>query len=176
MDDEVFFTEDWAYGDWPDADVNAVFEAYREHLAQLAPKLPPDVQTLSQTNLHDGLIRCIVLDWTAATLLLELRCGDLRVGYFDLDLLYQQVSLTPADVEALATLARASGSELLYDEVDMEDSAFFHRILSINGREWSLHEVTIQFKRLTLTRTPCENRKFGWRKRRFIEIGVNRNE
>ena len=170
-----FFTRGWIYGGWE----KAVVVAYREHVARLSPHLPPDVQALTQTNLHDGLIRRLVLDRKAATLLMELRCGDLCVGYFDLDLLYQQATLTPADVEALSVLAlnRARGSEFLYDEVDMEENGFFcHRILAIeSSRESPLHEVAIIFKGLTLTRTPRENRKFGWRKRRFIEIGATSN-
>lgn len=160
-----YFTEAWR-GDMSDEARN-VFTAYRQHLASITPELPPAVRELAfETNLHDGLIRRIV--WDGDSLRLELRCGDLRVGYFDLDLSYEQVTLSAPEVKALSDLAQNKNASALYDEVDMEEpGAFAHRILFWRGLSAD-QEVTIRFRGLGLTKTPQPNREFRRLKSRFV--------
>ena len=162
-----YFTEAW-HGETNDAASNAVFGKYRQHLAHLLPHLPPDVQTLAtRTNLHDGLLHRLVADPQQASLSLTLRCGDLQVGYFDLELHYFQVLFTPSLTEDLAGLiANPSNddlhyygrrSEALYDEVDMEEDWFVHRIL-FESRNSDYQELTVRFKQLHLRMTPRDSR------------------
>ncbi len=154
-----YFTEAW-HGDTSEK-ADEVLGAYRQHLAGIVPRLPPSVRELaSETNLHDGRIRRVVLD--GDTLLMELRCGDLQDGYFDLDLSYEQAVLSGSDVEALRGLAGAKNAEALYDEVDVEaPGAFVHRILFWLWRDGgSYQEVTIRFQGLALTKTPQPGRGF----------------
>jgi hypothetical protein len=133
-----YFTLKWLHSDTEDADHN-VFEKYREHLAPLLPQWSSDVQTLANcTNLHDGFVRELSGNRDKATLFLRLRCGDLRVGYFDLDLHYSGALFSPFDWTTLSAMkAERIGrkSEALYDEVDEEDGLFVHRILFFWSRK-----------------------------------------
>ena len=156
-----YFTSAWARGELED-EAGTAFADYKKHLASLLPKLPPDVLTLAtNSNLHDGMLLQNVLDTEQATLLLTLRCGDLQVGYFDLELHYLHV-LSPPATEGLAKLVANPSrgdlhhSESLYDEVDIEGDVFVHRILFYTRRTY--HEVTVRFRQLRLLTTPREDR------------------
>jgi hypothetical protein len=176
-----YFTPEWHSGEIEDED-NIVYKRYKAHLAPLLPKWLPDVQTLAaRINLHDGLIRECSWKPDEAELFLRLRCGDLRVGYFDLDLHYSGVLLSPLEWGTLLLLSANKNSSALYDEVDKENGRFVHRILfllsrwgrsprRINAyrhiklplrrakREFYYREITIRFERLHLVTTPRECR------------------
>ncbi len=162
-----YFTEQWLNDEMDNEAQLAVVKDYQRHLAALMPRLPPDVQTLAASiSLHDGLLSRAVVDTEQATLRLTLRCGDLQVGYFDLDLHYLQVLFTPEAIENLAGLIANPSledlhnmyrcSEALYDELDMEGEIFVHRILFLRGDDW--HELTVRFGQMHLRTTPREFR------------------
>jgi len=162
-----YFTEPWLRDEMDDEAERAVVKDYRRHVAALMPHFSPDLQTFAASiSLHDGLLSRAVADMEQATLRLTLRCGDLQVDYFDLELYYLQVLFTPEAVENLAGLAANPSledmhnmhrcSEALYDELDMEGEIFVHRILFLLGREW--HELTVRFKQMQLRTTPREFR------------------
>lgn len=176
-----YFTEEAMHWDGPPGRAKAVFDAYKAHLARLWPHLSPEMQALTEIDLQDGLLRQIVLDRRAATTILRLRCGCFQTfegvpaGYFDLDIRYRQIALTPAGVEQLQEAARDRRTEVLYDELDREpEGVFVHRLLC-DGEERS-HEMTIRFHTLELVRTPREQRhgRLGWPRRRFLEIPAAR--
>ena len=150
-----FFTRSWCDGDMSDADAEGVQQRYQDHLARIVPRLSDPVRRLAtEVNVHDGLIRRIQFDPSSKTLCLELRCGDLQVGYFDLDLVYGEATLTPDDLDRLDRLASDAEAEALYDEVDILGDAYSHRILF-----WPSLEVEIEFRALTLQVTPRPNRE-----------------
>jgi hypothetical protein len=157
-----YFTSAWARGELEDESGTA-FAEYKKHLAFLLPQMPPDVRILAtNTNLHDGMLLKKVLDTEQDTLLLILRCGDLQVGYFDLELHYLHMPSVPPATEGLESLVANPSrknlhrSEALYDEVDMEGDVFVHRILFYTRRTY--HEVTVRFTQLRLRTTPREDR------------------
>ena len=160
-----YFTPAWHSGELDDT--YQPFEEYKKHLALLFPLWPPQVQTLATINLHDGLLWQMTADKEQETLLLKLRCGDLQVSYFDLELCYLGVEFSPAAIENLAGLIanpsdqdlkrRGRHSEALYAEVDMEGGMLVHRIL-FESRNADYHELTVQFKRLKLEITFREGR------------------
>lgn len=181
-----YFTPAWHSSGIEDED-NAIYKKYPGHLALLLPHWPPDVQRLAgRINLHDGLIRELAWNIGEATLHLRLRCGDLQVGYFDLDLDYSGMLLSPLDWGSLLLLKGSVKnerrfSEALYDEVDEEAGRFVHRILfflSRRGRSsrrinvyrgvksphrraklmFQYREITIRFDALRITITPRESR------------------
>ena len=109
---------------------------YREHLLPLLRRWPTPVRMLANSiSLHDGFIRNFVWDTQESTLFLRLRCGDLQVGYFDLDLHYSGVLFSQLDWTSLTALSANKNSSALYDEVDEEDGRFVHRILFISYRK-----------------------------------------
>jgi len=139
-------------------------KAYKEHLAPLLPQWPCDVQRLAtRISLHDGLIRELSWNTDEATLFLRLRCGDLQVGYFDLNLHYSGVLFPPLGLESLAVLKSDKVGSALYDELDEEGKCFVHRILFISREKikegwFEYYEAVIRFQQLHLVTTPRENR------------------
>lgn len=158
-----FFTPAWHRGELDDGPDTA-FEDYRRHLAPLLPRLPPDVQTLASTNLHDGLLFHLVTNGDA--LQLSLRCGDLRVGYFDAALDYFGVLPSAEFTKTLEEIAPVTSrraakrntrcSEALYAEIDVDGEWIVHRILFIAGN--SYHELTVRFRDLALLTHRRNNR------------------
>lgn len=131
-----YFTPAWHSGDLDDAS-DCAFEDYQRHLAGLLPGLPPEVQTLATSiNIHDGLLWAAKANPEQESLRLVLRCGDLQVGYFDLELEYK-ATVSAELTEALRNLSVVRlnqpltpyPTEALYDEVDREGEFLVHRIL-----------------------------------------------
>jgi hypothetical protein len=152
-----FFTREWANGELPDDEWAETAAAYRRHLDLLLPSLPESVARLArEINLHDGLIRRVSVDRRADELVLNLRCGDLQTGYFDLDLVYLGVDLSSVDLVTLANCARDPETELVYDEVDLDaQENYLHRILF-----GPAGEVSIPFSRLQVECTAQPDRSF----------------
>ena len=108
---------------------------YREHLLPLLRQWPTPVRMLANSiSLHDGFICKFAWDTQKATLFLRLRCGDLQVGYFDLNLHYFGVLLSPLDWGNLLAISTSRMCSALYDEVDEENGRFVHRILFVSYR------------------------------------------
>ena len=84
-----FFTMAWWRGEQGGSDTDALFEAYRAHVATLRQQLPADrvpvLDALETVAAHDGKLRNLRLDVAAATLLLELDAywpgGRLALAY-----------------------------------------------------------------------------------------------
>jgi hypothetical protein len=130
---------------------------YQQHRAEVLPRLPGPLRALAQDiNIHDGLIRAIEIDAPARELRLALVCGDLEVGYFDLDLSYHGVRIDLVDRKVLGVIARDPETEVLYDEVDAwDEGVFVHRLLF-----WPHYrETDIVFKGLSMTRTSRLDRR-----------------
>lgn len=133
-----YFTPAWHSGNLDDETCSKMAWDYKQHLANILPSLPPEVQTLATSiNIHDGLLWKAEADPEQGLLRLALRCGDLQVGYFDLELEYQQVDFAPELIKALRRLSVVNleqlstpyPNEALYDEVDRNDALVVHRIL-----------------------------------------------
>ena len=126
-----YFTPEWHRGDVDEHPA----KKYRAHLVPLLRQWPTPVRMLANSiSLHDGLIRKFTWDTQEAALFLRLRCGDLQVGYFDLDLHYSGVVHSPLDRAWLLALSANKTSSALCDELDEEDGRFVHRILFISYR------------------------------------------
>lgn len=110
----------------------AVRQNWRDHNARIRPLLPPSLQRLQETQLHDGLIRSLRNDAGKKTLHLSLLCDD-RDGYFDLTLDYTGIQLTAQETSLLCLIAHEKSAEIYWDEIDLEGSEdapiFIHRIL-----------------------------------------------
>ena len=150
-----FFTREWCRGDLEDEDAERIPELYAEHLRALRDRLPPRVLRFSEEiNLHDGLVRDLSLDEKAGTLRVRIRAGDQQVGYYDVDLLYLGVVLDPRTVPILEKVRRDARYELLYDELDADESPQVVHRLIFSPED----EVEIRFRDLSWRRTPQDDR------------------
>lgn len=154
-----FFTQDWASGVLSDEDTEQVRSSYWQHVDSIVPKLTaPIIELAKQINIHDGLIRYVIVDRQAEKLTLALRCGDLQTGYYDLDLSYSSVEFNLDDIVTLSSVSRYRKTELLYDEVDInEQKKFIHRILV-----YPKNEISIVFTGLEITKEDRPDRHFSY--------------
>lgn len=149
-----FFTEAWMSGDMsPDEEV-AVPVLYRQHIGKILPSLFGPVRTLAtELNLHDALFQRVTIDLATDSLTSLLRCGDLQVGYFDLELRYGDVGVNSLDLSTLGAIVADPETEVLYDEVDLAERGYAHSFLFSPHRE-----TTIEFRTLSLRREAKSDR------------------
>jgi hypothetical protein len=147
-----FFTRRWATGELPTHESEAVLARYEYHLAHLAPNLPASVRVLArELVLHDARLRHARYDRAGRELRIALRAGDERLGWYDLELVYQGVILDQADVTALTRAAALLEPAIWHDEVDVAgEGHFLHRLLFWPGDE----ECEVMFRTLALTIQP----------------------
>jgi len=163
-----FFTAQWAHGsELSEEEQNAVLSAYATHVNGLLPALPATIHALARgVDLHDGLLRGVTLDRPRRRRALGLRCGELQKGYFDIDLIYQDVALADSNLAELSVIARDPKAEALYDEVDAGGSSLWvHRI-----RFWPFREVSFSFRALAMHLEPREDRVFDRLEDPYVEI------
>ena len=127
---------------------------YLAHLAALGPTLPDAARRLAnEVSLHDGLLRAV--ERTNGRLELLFRAGDQQVGYFDAWLCYDGVGIAEADAQFLQSAVGCPYIELLYDEFDVHDTGWVHRLL------WAYHEVSVRFAVIKLQVFPAAGRFDG---------------
>ena len=108
----------------------------------------------------------MVVDNEAHVLSLALRCGDLQLGYFDVDIRYSGVILTPQQLKVLSCRAYDRSTEILIDEIDTQaDGRFVHRLLF-----WPDNELGIIFSDLTIEQQCQPSRKVAYDEKPYIEI------
>lgn len=147
-----FFTREWHGGEMPDTEAERVASSYEAHLGALGPGLPNAARRLwTDVSLHDALLRNI--ERAANGLELLFRAGDNSTGYFDAQLSYHDVTLSPADEQFLRNAVGRRDVELLCDEFDEADRHWVHRFLF-----WPYHEVSVYFGAFTLAVTPAQGR------------------
>lgn len=136
----LFFTRAWATGELSTEESEAVLARYERHLERITPRLPATVRVLArELNLFDARIRRARLDRAGRELRLELRCGDDRVGHYDLDLAYLGAIVDAADAAVLERVARDPDAAIWFDEIDVtEGDRFLHRLLFRPGTECEL--------------------------------------
>jgi hypothetical protein len=159
-----YFTRNWYAGD-DDADRSITVDAYWRHVDAIADRLPPTVRTFArEVNLHDGRFRAVTFAPSTGILELKLRCGDLEVGYFDLDLTYTGVHLPNTALARLAATVNNPTAEILYDEIDLDrQGRFVHRLALWPASEkshWPFTEVVFTFVSLAYGHRPRPTRRF----------------
>lgn len=150
-----YFTRAWASGRLSDEACEQVQVAYEQHLSALLPKMPKSIAALAnEVNLHDGLIGEVIVNSKARRVTMELRCGDVQTGYSDLTLSYSGVRFEKLNLATLARRARDRRTELLCDEVDVDESGdYVHRILF-----WPKDELSIAFSGLQIAQNAKPDR------------------
>jgi hypothetical protein len=139
-----FFTKEWLRGELTDAAFKAAPAAYRHHLT--TQRFPPDVLLLSDVDIHDGLLLDMKHEPASAQLMLQLRCGDLQRGYFDLHIQYSGVTRDSESLSVLHFAMQDPKDEFLYDELDRAGDRFEHRCILSSHREVCIAFTTVEVK------------------------------
>jgi hypothetical protein len=161
------FSRAWCTGQLAEATARARLKAYRKHLDTVAARLPATVYALGRgVNIHDGRFRAVKVDRPKRRIGVTLRCGDNRVGYFDLTLRYDSVDFVRTDASALSRIAGDTEREVLYDEIDSTGSGealrCSHRVVC-----WpDYREFVVVFRALGMRLEPRASRAFRRRKPR----------
>lgn len=150
-----YFTRSWVNGELAPEAAEEVCLAYRSHVERLVGRLPGAVAELATAvNLHDALIRRVIVDRQVPGLRMDLRCGDMQAGYFDAILRYSGVLLEETDLVTLEGRARDPRTEVLYDEVDIDGDGYLcHRFLF-----WPDGELEVRFTSFDMDRVKKDRR------------------
>ncbi|MHB9134673.1 MAG: hypothetical protein ACYDBB_26675 [Armatimonadota bacterium] len=161
-----FFTREFVAGELTDAEVDSICISYQRHIDAIVNIIPVEIAELAQTSLHDGLLCRAVVKPNANELLLSLRCGDLQIGYYDIDIHYYGVVVDTQLLEVLSRRARDRHTEILAGEIDIKaDGRFVHRLIF-----WPDDEVEIVFSSIHLVRQSRLDRKVVVDEEPYIEI------
>lgn len=165
-----YLTPALVHGDIEGEQAKHIWQAYEAHLNKLWPHLSPDLRVLAKTEIHDALIRRIVLDHSAHELVLELRCGWVKVGYFDLNLHYRGITLSDANTEVIRMAASCPASEVKAQEIDRgPNGEYIHRLL-VAVNDDNDDDVMICFRQLEMENIARTDRIFEEQGSRFLEI------
>jgi hypothetical protein len=107
-------------------------------------------------SVHDAIIDSVV--WTPASkeLVIVLVTGTSELGYQAVSLTYGGAMLGKRRLDSLRRAALDRETEVLYQEVDIEEDVLVHRLLF-----WPREEVTIDFRELVLTTEVRADRRVG---------------
>ena len=159
-----YFTRAFAAGDLPDQTYEQAFVDYDEHVRRILPTLPDALRSLATSvSLHDGKFISALINERERTVRFRLRCGDLQRGYEDVELMYRGVRAIEADVE-LRPVIEDPQTEILYDEIDIGNGTFIHRLLLD-----PLGEVAVTFEGVVLSITPAADRNLPATTRFIVE-------
>ncbi len=117
-----------------------VYAEYKRHLESLKDRLSDHVYELSKpSGMENGLIVRVDHDRSRRVLKLTLRCGDMRMGYYNLELTYLDAHILPKHNRTLAKIARSTVTQKQHDcdfgyqEIDLSnDGRIQHRMIFLN--------------------------------------------
>jgi hypothetical protein len=124
-----YFTRELCDGDLPDDVYESRFTDYEQYLRFNLERMPESIRRLAtEVPLHDAKV--IALEYRTADVVvdLRLRSGDLQQGYFDVHLIYRDVSWFEA-MPSMDVVVKGNETELLYDEVAILDTEFQHSMI-----------------------------------------------
>jgi hypothetical protein len=146
-----YFTRGLANGELTDAEIAAVQAAYWKRIAELSPRLPPEVLRLTrEVHLHDAIIDRVRWTPTAQRLRLSLVTLTPAGGAGAATITYEGALLGDSRIDALKRAALDRETSVLFDEIDLgEDGVLSHRLLF-----WPREELSIDFRALVLDVSP----------------------
>lgn len=148
---------------------------YDEHLRCIQDLVPRRVVELARLpGLDDALVLKAVCDHTSDSVSLRLRCGDLRIGYFDLDLVYVDARIAPQDERELAWIARGTVNQreyqcdLAFHEIDLLSGGQLVHNLLFHATEFGGRSLSIVCKMIRWRRVSRRTRRFQSVEDRFL--------
>lgn len=170
-----FFTLDAYNNDMFDFDAaKVVLDRYSRHLQEMEGVLPDELLALARLDgVDDGLIVSVRRNRRRKTLDLTMRCGNLIIGYYDLEITYSGASLLPDHYRTMNYIVRnqtleamgryLTAGDLAYHEVDRADNGRCeHRLLFHPGRWFAIQFAAIRWRQI-----PRPNRRIRHRCDRY---------
>lgn len=119
---------------------STTYAKYKAHLESLKDRLPGHVYELSKpSGMENGVIVRVDHDRSRRVIKLILRCGDMQMGYYNLELTYLDARILPKHDRTLAKIARSTqtqksyGCDFGYQELDIgDDGRIQHRMIFLN--------------------------------------------
>lgn len=150
-------------------------DAYREHLASLEGVLPERILKLSEPwGTKDGLLVRAYRE--GSNLHLVLRCGDLQMGYYNLELIYLDAEISSEHAEVIREISRTTKAQRTYQyclyvyELDVTpEGRVVHRMIftekwaegfpwfAITARDLRWQRVPVLSRRLNRDPRFCSN-------------------
>lgn len=160
-----FFTKSWHLGRLSNKESRAIPLKYQKYFEKILSKFSKEIKSdLTKTNIHDGLIDRCIFDSAKKNFHLALICGDLQRGYFKIELCYQGVDGIKDLFRKVNLLVKDIRTEILFDEFDLEENKYIHRILF-----WpNYSEIRVRFKKLNLKTISKKNRSLSKVKERVV--------
>lgn len=153
-----YFTRGWAEGELDDAASQRARDEYASRLDVIGPQLSAPMRSLArEVSLHDAILEAVQWNPGAMQLIMKLVVVVPAGGYEALTLTYFGAMLGERRIETLRAVARDRETEVLYDEVDVDDDD--ERTLSHRLLFWPDRELTIDFRELRLDRAPRADRR-----------------
>lgn len=162
-----FYTQAWYSGELSEEEeLECTRRYHEEHIPALLPRLPRALAELARgrsetgeaLNIHDALVRRVLVELEPARVTLELRAAQDASSCADLDLEFRGVDLARLDRRLWKRVARKPRTTLLYDEVDLEtDGRFAWRVLLWPSRA----APEIVFREFTWSRRPQPDWNFA---------------
>ncbi|HMK12900.1 MAG TPA: hypothetical protein VK461_15020 [Acidimicrobiales bacterium] len=152
-----YFTRGWTHGELSDEETEDARSRYWARVDEIAPRLPAPLPELAKSvSIHDALVDHVCWEPSIDRLTLRLVCLKADpAAYEAVEIVYEGAMLGVRRIETLRQVALSRETELLYDEVDVDDEGTFaHRILF-----WPADEVTIDFRSMSLARWPVEDKR-----------------
>jgi hypothetical protein len=150
-----YFTRGWASGELSDQESNSARDAYWAHVAEITPRLPPEmVRMIRDVRLHDAIIEQVVWNPDGKKLELALVATSAQDECIGVKLSYGGAMLGAKRVDALRRAALSRETELPYDEVDIDDEGVLSHRLLFHPCE----EVSIDFRDFATVVSPRAHR------------------
>lgn len=134
-----FFTMQWWTGcqDLSFAPARNAADQYQDHLTRIRDRLSQEaLRIVEELPLHDSRLRLLEIDMCKAVLLMELDAVDSSGQPIKVTLTYEELTSVRSIVREEESLSGPNGyGDLGYDEIDLADDRFEHRILFSTGIE-----------------------------------------
>jgi hypothetical protein len=150
-----WFTRELYQGGDADNAWSAALAQYEAHLIDLLPRLPQSLRDLAMLSLHDGRFTECTLAAHVALVTLRLVGGDDRQSYVEVAIRYDQASIVGASPTDVAGWMEDRLTEVLYDELDLDDGTYQHRYLL-----WPQGEFAVHFADARIAVTPSSSEQY----------------
>lgn len=145
-----FYTLDWCRSRMPDTEIDRIYDSYQSYINSIYEELPHNLRNLiTNVNLHDGIIKNVIISPSQNKLSMYGIFGDLQTGYTHLHLEY--TLLNNFSIGDCSHIFMDEEIEILSDEIEfIRPDSYKHRILFNSGKE-----IEICFNKIELQMSPA---------------------